>query len=159
MSNSLLAQDVSIPSPIINPNHLITKAFHLFSKILHSNLMASYFYDDMKKDRISEKNTSKISATDRLFRTISIVQICIHLCAYLATFVKLILIEAGGYYDAGVMNFLSITLGSMPLFAIALWLIKNSAKLSDRVRVRGYCFYLGVCIWSIWIIKVSYFMQ
>ena len=100
-----------------------------------------------------------IMASDRLFRTISIVQICIHLSAYLATFVKLILIEAGGYYDTGVMNFLGITLGSMPLFAIALWLIKNSAKLSDSVRVRGYYFYLGVCIWSIWIIKVSYFTQ
>ncbi|WP_310484368.1 hypothetical protein [Chamaesiphon sp. VAR_48_metabat_403] len=98
-----------------------------------------------------------IMASDRLFRTISIVQICIHLCAYLAAFVKLILIEAGGYYDTGVMSFLGIALVSMPLFAIALWLIQNSAKLSDRIRVRGYCFYLGVCIWSIWIIiKVGY---
>jgi hypothetical protein len=96
-------------------------------------------------------------ASDRLFRTISIVQICIHLCAYLATFVKLILIEAGGYYDAGVMNFLGITLVSMPLLAIALWTIQNSAKLSRRLKVWGYCFYLGVCLWSIWMIKVSYF--
>jgi hypothetical protein len=96
-------------------------------------------------------------ASDRLFRTISIVQICIHLCAYLATFVKLILIEAGGYYDAGVMNFLGITLVSMPLFAIALWLIKNSEKLSGKMKIWGYCFYLGVCLWSIWMIKVSCF--
>ena len=93
-----------------------------------------------------------IMAADRLFKTISLVQICIHLCAYLAAFVKLILIEAGGYYDTGVMSFIGITLISMPLFAVALWLIQNSTKLSDKMRVRGYYFYLGVCIWSIRII-------
>jgi hypothetical protein len=96
-------------------------------------------------------------APDRLFRTISIVQICIHLCAYIAAFVKLIIIEAGGYYDAGVMSFLGITIVSMPLFAAALWLIQNSAKFSESVRIRGYYFNLGVWIWSIWIIiKVGY---
>jgi hypothetical protein len=101
-----------------------------------------------------------VMASDRLFRKISLVQICIHLCAYLAAFVKLILIEAGGYYDTGVMSFLGISLVSMPLFAFSLWLIQNSAKLPDSNRVRGYFIYLGICIWSIWIvIKAYYSMQ
>jgi hypothetical protein len=91
---------------------------------------------------------------------LSLVQICIHLCAYLAAFIKLILIEAGGYYDTGVMSFIGITLVSMPLFAISLWLIQNSTKLSERIRTRGYSFYLGVCTWSIWVvIKVGYLSQ
>ncbi|WP_295614919.1 hypothetical protein [Chamaesiphon sp. GL140_3_metabinner_50] len=111
----------------------------------------------MKNDRQSDKNTPRRSEPDRLFRTISIAQICIHLCAYIAAFVKLIIIEAGGYYDTGVMSFLGITLVSMPLFAIALWLIQNRAKLSKSIIIMGYCFNLGVSIWSIWIIiKVGY---
>jgi hypothetical protein len=96
-------------------------------------------------------------AADRLFRTISLVQICIHLGAYLAAFVKLILIEAGGYYDTGVIGFLGITLVFMPLFALEWRLIQRSLKLSKSSRVWGYCLNLAIGIWSIWLVKFSYF--
>jgi hypothetical protein len=96
-------------------------------------------------------------AADRLFRTISLAQICIHLCAYLAAFVKLILIEAGGYYDTGVISFLGITLVFIPVFTIEWRLIQRSLTLSKSSRVWGYCLNVAVGIWSIWIVKSTYF--
>jgi hypothetical protein len=95
--------------------------------------------------------------SDRLFRKTSLVQLCIHLCAYLASFVKLILIDAGGYYDVGVWAFIGITLGTMPLFAIEWRLIQHSLRLSSPQRAWGYLLNFGICLWSVWIIKVSYF--
>jgi hypothetical protein len=96
-------------------------------------------------------------AAGRLFRLVSFVQIGIHLCVYLAAFVKLIMIEAGGYYDVSIVSFLGITLGSMPLFAIGWRLIQSSLKLSKRQRFWGYCFHLLNLLWTIAIVKIGYF--
>ena len=95
-------------------------------------------------------------AAGKLFRIVSIAQVGIHLCAYIASFIKLIMIEAGGYYNSGVLLFLGITLLSMPLFIINRWLIDRSLKISKRKRSIGYCFHIAVSIWSILIVKISY---
>jgi hypothetical protein len=97
-------------------------------------------------------------AAGRLFRLVSFVQAGIHLCVYVAAFIELIMIEAGGYHDASIIRFLGITLVSMPLFAIAWRLIQFSLKLSKQQRFWGYCFHLLNSIWSIAIVKISYFM-
>jgi hypothetical protein len=109
-------------------------------------------------DRSQNENIIQKLAIGKSFRLISSVQMVIHLCAYVAAFVKIIIIEAGGYYDIGAIVFIGMTLGSMPLFAIALWLIKNSLKISKRQRIFGCCAHLITSIWSMFIIKVSYFM-
>jgi uncharacterized membrane protein len=97
-------------------------------------------------------------AAGKLFRLVSFVQISIHLCVYLAAFIKLIMIEAGGYHDASIIRFLGITMVSMPLFAIAWRLIQVSLKLSKRQRFWGYCFHCLNLLWSVAIVKLSYFM-
>jgi hypothetical protein len=89
---------------------------------------------------------------------VSLSQFLIHLCAYIAAFLKLIIIEAGGYYDTGVIAFIGITIGSMPLFAIALWLIKYSENISSRVKSWSYFIHALTLMWSLFVIKVSYFM-
>jgi hypothetical protein len=93
----------------------------------------------------------------RLFRRVAIGQIVVHLCIYIASFVKLIIIEAGGYYNSEILLFVGITAISMPLFTISYWLVQHSLKLSNRRRLWGYCFDVAVSIWSISIVKVSYF--
>jgi hypothetical protein len=95
-------------------------------------------------------------ATAKLFRRISISQVIIHLLTYVASFIKLIMIEAGGYYDTKILLFLGMTAISMPLFWISGWLIHHSLKISQRQRFWGYCFDLAVFVWSISIVKVSY---
>jgi hypothetical protein len=105
---------------------------------------------------MSENLIQKL-ATGRLFRLVSFVQASIHLCAYLAAFIELILIEAGGYHDVSIIRFLGITLVSMPLFAIGWRLIQFSLKLSKRQRFWGYCFHLMNLLWSIAIVKLGYF--
>jgi hypothetical protein len=111
------------------------------------------------KDRNSSENLIQKLADGKLFRIVSFIQSLIHLCAYIASFIKLIIIEAGGYYDIGVITFIGITLLSMPLFAISWWLIQQSLKISKKKRDWGYCFHLIPLIWSISIVRVSYFMQ
>ena len=96
-------------------------------------------------------------AAGKLFRIVAIVQGAIHLCAYLAAFIKLISIEGGGYYNSGVLLFMGITMISMPLFLVTKLLIERSLKISKRRRFTGYWFALGVSLWSIFIIKISYY--
>jgi hypothetical protein len=96
-------------------------------------------------------------AAGKLFRIVTIGQGCVHLCGYIAAFVKLISIEGGGYYNSGVLLFVGITMVSMPLFLITKWLIERSLKISKRRRFTGYWFDLAVAIWSIFIIKISYY--
>lgn len=112
----------------------------------------------MSDNRTPDENLIQKLAAGKLFRIVSFIQSFIHLCAYIASFVKLIIIEAGGYYDIGVIIFIGITLLSMPLFAICWWLIQQSLKISKTKRSWGYCFHFATSIWSIFIIKVSYFM-
>jgi hypothetical protein len=94
----------------------------------------------------------------QVFQVLAIGQIIVHLGAYLAAFIKLIMIEGGGYYDAGVIIFIGMTIVSMPLFAIGWWLFQRSFKLSKKHRLWGYIFDAIVAIWSIFLVKVSYFM-
>jgi hypothetical protein len=96
-------------------------------------------------------------AAGKSFRSAALIQLGIHLCSYIAAFVKLIIIDAGGYYDASIVRFLAITAGSMPLFAIEWWLIQNSLKFSKSKRAWGYYVNFGICLWSIGAIVVSYF--
>ncbi len=96
-------------------------------------------------------------AAGKLFRIAAIAQGAIHLCAYVASFIKLISIEGGGYYNREILLFIGITIVSMPLFLITKWLIEHSLKVSQRKRLIGYCFYVFVIFWSIAIIKISYF--
>jgi hypothetical protein len=106
---------------------------------------------------MSEDLIQKLAA-GKLFRLFSSIQISIHLCTYIAAFIELIMIEAGGYHDASIIRFLGITLVSMPLFAIAWRSIQFSLKLSKRQRFWGYCFHFLNLLWSIEIVKLSYFM-
>ena len=108
-------------------------------------------------DLSPNENLIQKLATGKLFRIVALAQFCIHLCAYIASFVKLITIEAGGYYDVSVWAFIGITSGSMPLFAIGTWLIRHSLKISKKQRFWGYCFEIIVLIWSTSIVKLSYF--
>ncbi|WP_310426687.1 hypothetical protein [Chamaesiphon sp. VAR_48_metabat_135_sub] len=110
------------------------------------------------KERTPDENLVQKLAAGKLFRIVSFIQSFVHLCAYIASFVKLIIIEAGGYYDIGLMIFIGITLLSMPLFSISWWLIQHSLKISKKKRFWGYCFDFSASIWSIFIIKLSYFM-
>jgi hypothetical protein len=106
----------------------------------------------MKEDLIQKL------AAGKLFRSISFIQLAIHLGAYLAAFIKLIIIEAGGYYDVSIIRFLLITLISMPLFAIGWKLVQSSLKLSKQQRFWGYCFEISNLMWSISIVAISYFI-
>jgi hypothetical protein len=110
------------------------------------------------KNRPPAQNLIKNLAAGKLFSIISVAQVVIHLCAYIAAFVKLIMIEAGGYYDIGVIIFLSISIVSMPLFAIELWLIRYSVKISKRQRLWGYFTHFMTFVWSLSIVKISYFI-
>ena len=109
-------------------------------------------------DRRSGVDFQQQRAAGRVFQAISILQIVIHLCAYLAAFIKLIMIEGGGYYDIGVIYFIGMTMISMPLFAIGWWLFQRSFKLSSSKRWWGYLFNPIVLIWSVLMVKVSYFI-
>jgi hypothetical protein len=111
----------------------------------------------MSNNRSPSEHLIQQLAAGKLFRLVSLSQFCVHVCVYIASFVKLIIIEAGGYYDVSILAFIGITLGSMPLLTIALWLIQHSLKISRPQRVLGYCFHLSVCLWAVWIVKVSYF--
>jgi hypothetical protein len=95
-------------------------------------------------------------AAGKLFRIVAIAQGAVHLCAYLASFVKLISIEGGGYYNREILLFLGITIISMPLFLVTKWLIEHSLKIPKRKRLIGYCVDLAVILWSISIVKISY---
>jgi hypothetical protein len=97
-------------------------------------------------------------AASKLFRIISLTQLCIHTCAYIAAFIKLIMLEAGGYYDTGVWTFIKITGISIPLFALTLWLLRHSSSISKQKRFWGYGFHFIPCCWSIITIKISYFI-
>lgn len=108
-------------------------------------------------DRSPNENLIQKLAAGKLFRIVALAQFCIHLCAYIASFVKLITIEAGEYYDVGVWAFIGITFGSMPLFAIGAWLIRHSLKISKKQRFWGYCFQIVVLVWIASIVKLSYF--
>ncbi len=112
----------------------------------------------MNKDRSSHKNLIRQLTASKLFGVILLSQFAIHLCAYLAAFIKLIMIEAGGYYDTGVIAFVGITIGSMPLFAIALWLVKHRENISSSVKSWSYFIHSITLMWSLFVIKVSYFM-
>jgi amino acid permease len=95
-------------------------------------------------------------AAGKLFRLISIGQFIAHICSYIACFIQLIIIEAGGYYDTKILLFVGMTAIAMPLFWISGWLIQHSLKVSHSQRFWGYCFHLAVFAWSISIVKVSY---
>jgi hypothetical protein len=112
----------------------------------------------VNKDRSTRKNLLQQLTAGKLFGIILLSQFAIHLCAYLAAFLKLIMIEAGGYYDTGVIAFIGITIGSMPLFAIAMWLIKHSESISNRIKSWSYFIHTITLIWSLFVIKVSYLM-
>jgi hypothetical protein len=105
---------------------------------------------------LSEDLVQKFAA-GKLFRIVTVSQGVIHLCAYLAAFVKLISIEGGGYYNREILLFIGITIVSMPLFLITKWLIEHSLKISRKKRSIGYCFCVAVIAWSVFIVKTSYF--
>ncbi len=105
---------------------------------------------------LSEDLVRKFAA-GKLFRIVTVIQGGIHLCAYVATFVKLISIEAGGYYNREILLFIGITIVSMPLFLVTKWLIEHSLKISRTKRAIGYYFCATVMGWSILIVKISYF--
>ncbi len=92
----------------------------------------------------------------KLFRRVSIGQVIVHLLAYIACFIKLIIIEAGGYYDTKILLFIGMTAIAMPLFGISGWLIQHSWKISQSQRFWGYCVHVVIFVWSISIVKVSY---
>ena len=96
-------------------------------------------------------------AAGKLFRMAAIGQGGIHLCAYIASFIKLISIEGGGYYNREILLFIGITIVSMPLFLITKWLIEHSLKISKSKRFIGYCFELAILLWSTFIVKISYY--
>jgi hypothetical protein len=112
----------------------------------------------VNKDRSSNKNLIQQITAGNSFGVVLLLQFAIHLCVYLAAFLKLIIIEAGGYYDTGAIAFVGITVGSMPLFAIAMWLIKHNENISSSVKFWGYFINSLTLIWSLFVIKVSYFM-
>jgi hypothetical protein len=95
-------------------------------------------------------------AAGKLFRIAAITQGAIHLCAYIASFIKLISIEGGGYYNREILLFIGITIVSMPLFLITKLLIEHSLKIAKRKRLIGYYFCLFAIVWSFVIIKLSY---
>jgi hypothetical protein len=105
---------------------------------------------------LSEDLVQKFAA-GKLFRIVTVSQGVIHLCAYLAAFVKLISIEGGGYYNREILLFIGITIVSMPLFLITKWLIEHSLKISRKKRSIGYYFCVAVVAWSMFIVKISYF--
>jgi hypothetical protein len=95
-------------------------------------------------------------AAGKLFRIAAIAQGAVHLCAYVASFIKLISIEGGGYYNREILLFIGITIVSMPLFLVTKWLIEHSLKVSKRKRLIGYCCDFAIILWSISIVKISY---
>jgi uncharacterized membrane protein len=111
------------------------------------------------KDKLTpDESLIQKLAAGKIFRIVSLIQISIHFLTYIASFVKLIMIEAGGYYDVGIITFIGITLLSMPLFSIYWWLIQNSLKISKRQRFWGYCLHVLTVGWIILMIKLSYLM-
>jgi nitric oxide reductase large subunit len=106
---------------------------------------------------MSEDLLKKLAA-GKFFRRVTIGQLIIHLFTYIATFIKLIIIEAGGYYDTKILLFIGMTAISMPLFWISGWLVQHSWKISPQQRFRGYCVHLAVFGWSMAIVTVSYLM-
>jgi hypothetical protein len=108
-------------------------------------------------DLESSEDLVRKFAAGKLFRQVSVVQGIVHLCAYFASFVKLISIEGGGYYNREILLFIGITIVSMPLFLITKWLIEHSLKTSKQKRLIGYFFHTFIIAWSTLIVKVSYF--
>lgn len=110
----------------------------------------------MSDPELSEDLVQKFAA-GKLFRIVTVIQGGIHLCAYIASFVKLISIEGGGYYNREILLFIGITIVSMPLFLITKWLIEHSLKISKKKRSIGYYFCVAVITWSVFIVRISYF--
>ena len=108
-------------------------------------------------DLESSENLVQKFAAGKLFRIVTIGQGIVHLCAYIASFVKLISIEGGGYYNREILLFIGITIVSMPLFVITKWLIEHSLKISKRRRMVGYCCDFLTVIWSVLVVRASYF--
>ena len=108
-------------------------------------------------DSESRKDLVQQFAAGKSFRIAAISQGSVHLCAYVASFIKLISIEGGGYYNREILLFIGITIVSMPLFLITKWLIEHSLKISQQKRLIGYCFDVFVIFWSVALIKISYF--
>jgi hypothetical protein len=108
-------------------------------------------------DLESSENLVQKFAAGKLFRIVAVGQGGIHLCAYIASFIKLISIEGGGYYNREILLFMGITIVSMPLFLITKLLIEHSLKISKSKRFIGYCFQAFVLLWSIFIMKISYY--
>lgn len=121
------------------------------------NILEENYEDSSMRDLESSEDLVQKFAAGKLFRLVSIFQGVVHLCVYLASFVKLISIEAGGYYNREILLFIGITVVSMPLFLITKLLIENSLKVSKQKRLIGYCFSGLVVFWSVVIIKLSYF--
>jgi hypothetical protein len=112
--------------------------------------------DGIPHQKIASERLIQNLSAGKLLRIISLIQIFIHLAAYIAAFIKLIIIEAGGYYDVGVIVFIGMTLISMPLFARGLWTINNCLKMSARQRTRVYYFHTLVMLWSAAMVKIGY---
>jgi hypothetical protein len=112
----------------------------------------------VNKDRSSRNNPLQQLTASKLFSLVLLSQFAIHLCAYLAAFIKLIMIEAGGYYDTGVIAFIGITIGSMPLFVIALWLAKHRENISISVKSLSYFIHSITLMLGLFVTTVSYFM-
>ncbi len=104
---------------------------------------------------MSEDLLGKLAA-GKLFRRVTIAQIIVHLLSYIAAFIKLIIIEAGGYYDTKILLFVGMTAISMPLFWISGWFVQHSLKISQQKRLWGYYVHLAIFGWSISIVAVSY---
>jgi hypothetical protein len=111
---------------------------------------------ERKNPNRSREDMFQQFAAGKLFRLVAILQTGIHLCSYMASFIKLIAIEGGGYYNAAILLFISITMLSMPLFLVSYWLIERSLRISKQARLNGYFFHIAVLIWSIFIVNKSY---
>ncbi|KAF3887930.1 MULTISPECIES: hypothetical protein [Nostocales] len=106
-----------------------------------------------QQDRVNSQKTAR-----QVFAIISYLQFSIHLIAYFASFMKLIIIEGGGYYNFRILVFIGISIISILLFLASILLIKRSIRLSIKRLVWAYFFHAIVLAWSLFIVKVSYFM-
>uniref|UniRef100_B8HSN2 Uncharacterized protein n=1 Tax=Cyanothece sp. (strain PCC 7425 / ATCC 29141) TaxID=395961 RepID=B8HSN2_CYAP4 len=96
---------------------------------------------------------------NQTFQLLSILQIVGHLIAYVMAFVKLILIEKGGYYNIGTIVFVGMSIVSLPLMVITILLLKFGFKLSITGRRWGYVLHVLVLVWSLFMVYVCYFME
>jgi hypothetical protein len=93
---------------------------------------------------------------NRDFQIFSFFQIFWHLIAYGIAFIRLLLINAGGYMGIGKVVFIGMSIVSLPLIILSVLLARFSFKLSKKKIVLGYCFHGIVFAWSIFIVYVSY---